>query len=114
VNKTPPQEYAIQFSNGFNDAAASKYWRTQESVVHVKIKAKSSATYGSGAIIATLPVGFRPRRQESDIGKYDMAGTGNNIAQINFETNGDIRMYPTDTGISSVAIVINTAFLATQ
>jgi len=83
VTAEPPQEYSMPFGSGFSEAGASKYWRTQDGIVHVKIKSKSTIAYGSGATIATLPEGFRPRRQESSLAKYDVSGANNYLAQIN-------------------------------
>lgn len=57
---TPPEEHDLQLAAGITTYTRSKYFKSQDNVVTFYATVQKEAGFSNGALIATLPVGFRP------------------------------------------------------
>lgn len=102
---SPPTEYNIAFASPFASRGTSTYYKTAEGFVIVLIYANTSGSVSSGAVMFTLPLGFRPRASVcfgavvDDTGRSDEAvRTGN----IFVNPNGAVSIYTVGWGIGQL------------
>ena len=88
---TPPQEYNLPLTDGITniEGTASKYWINQNSTVHVEISVQSDSELQRESLIATLPSGFIPTRNQSRI--------VTNGAFVTVLTTGEIKLFTENT-----------------
>lgn len=84
---TPPQEYDLPLATGITNitGTTSRYWKNQDSTVHVEISVQSASELAREALIGTLPVGFIPAKNQPRI-----ATPG---AFVTILTTGEIRLF---------------------
>lgn len=87
---TPPQEYDLPLAEGITNIVGteSKYWRSQDSTVHVEISVQSASDLPYESLIGTLPVGFIPTKNQPRI-----AAPG---AFVTVLTTGEIKLFTVD------------------
>lgn len=88
---TPPQEFDLPLASGWSNYSGmrSRYWKNQFDEVSVVVDISNPNTVSHGAVVATLPEGFRPAAAfDAPTIIYD----GSEILPVRayFSTNGQI------------------------
>lgn len=88
---TPPQEFELPLASGWSNYSGmrSRYWKNQFDEVSVVVDISNPNTVSHGAVVATLPEGFRPAAAfDAPTIIYD----GSEILPVRayFSTNGQI------------------------
>lgn len=88
---TPPQEFDLSLASGWNNYSGmrSRHWKNQFDEVSVVVDISNANTVSHGAVVATLPEGFRPAAVfDAPAIIYD----GSEILPVRayFSTNGQI------------------------
>lgn len=91
VLATPPQEFDLPLASGWSNYSGmrSRYWKNQFDEVSVVVDISNPNTVSHGAVVATLPEGFRPAAAfDAPTIIYD----GSEILPVRayFSTNGQI------------------------
>ena len=89
---TPPQEYDLPLAAGWTAYAQATYCKDQFGRVHIDAEVRKSTALVAGETIATLPVGYRPKKVISTWG-FSLCNSSTFVGvSLLIETTGVIRV----------------------